>query len=76
MKFSDLFKDKYKSQMVRDHIEKLIRDMANLKMRNYENEKSIEIRSAEIKKLEEALVDLGINIEPGFDPETFYDGDE
>lgn len=68
--FSDLFKDKYKSPMVREYIEKIVREMAELKHRNHNEMTVIQTREREIKKIQEALVDLGIEIGENFDPDA------
>jgi hypothetical protein len=71
--FSNLFKDKFNSQLVREYIEKIIREMAELKRKNYNEMAVINQREKEILKIQEALVDLGIEIGENFDPELIDD---
>lgn len=71
--FSDLFKDKYKSVVLREYIEKIIREMADLKRQNHNEMTIINQREKEIKRIQEALVDLGIEIDENFDPELVDD---
>jgi superfamily I DNA/RNA helicase len=58
--FSDLFKDKYNSPILREYIEKIVREMADLKIKNSYAMKEIERRNIEILRIEEALTELGI----------------
>lgn len=71
--FSDLFKDKYKSEVLREYIEKIIREMAELKRKNHCEMTIINQREKEIKKIQEALIDLGIELGEDFDPELIED---
>jgi DNA-binding protein H-NS len=71
--FSNLFKDKFNSPLVREYIEKIIREMAELKHKNYNEMQIINQREKEIKKIQEALVDLGIEVDENFDPELIDD---
>jgi len=78
MKFSDLFKDKYKSEIVREYIEKLIREMAELKRKNYMEMSIIANRERDIIKIEEALIDLGIElkIDENFDTDEYIEDED
>jgi hypothetical protein len=72
--FSDLFKDKYESPVLREYIEKIVRDMAALKQKNYEVMREVDRRKDEIAKIELALKEL--NIPTDFDPDADFDDEE
>jgi len=72
--FSDLFKDKYESQILREYIEKIVRDMAELKQKNYEVMQEVDRRKDEIAKIELALKELNIPID--FNPDADFDDEE
>lgn len=75
--FSDLFKDKYKSSVLCEYIEKIVREMAELKQKNYYAMQEVERRNKEISKIEEALKELGIPIqEMNINNEDFHEDDE
>lgn len=61
--FSDLFKDKYESEILREYIEKIIREMAELKSKNYYAQQEVDKRNKEIQKIEKALNELNIPID-------------
>lgn len=70
--FSDFFKDKYNSPMLREYIEKIIREMAELKRKNYYAMIEVDKRKDELNKMEAALKELNIEVE-NITPDTdFY----
>lgn len=74
--FSDLFKDKYNSPILREYIEKIVREMSDLKHKNYYAQQEIDKRNREIDKIEAALKELNIdvaNITPDTDFEDEYE---
>lgn len=73
MRFSDLFKDKYQSSVLREYIEKLIRDMTDLKRENYYDMEKVNKRKKQITEMEVALKELGIEVGEGFDPDLSED---
>ncbi len=60
MKFSDLFKDKYKSEFLCKYLETISREMAELKRKNYYAQREINETDRKIKEIEAAYVDLGV----------------
>lgn len=72
--FSDLFKDKYKSDILREYIEKIVREMSDLKHKNYYAQQEIDKRNREIDKIEAALKELNIDV-ANITPDTDFEDD-
>ncbi len=67
MSFSHLFKDKYDSHIICEYLEKLIREMSDLKRENYYTQEKIDERNIKIKDIEKALTQLNIPIDNVFE---------
>jgi glutamine synthetase len=73
--FSDLFKDKINSVILREYVEKIVREMAELKQKNYYTMLEVDKRKDEINKIEEALKEFGIPVDEIHPDTDFDDGD-
>lgn len=71
--FSDLFKDKINSPILREYVEQLVRDMTDLKRENYYAMIKVEERNSKIQAIENALIELKIEFKKEYDEGDEYD---
>lgn len=60
MSFSKLFENKIKSIKLCEYLEDIVRKMTALKLENHDAKNKILERTKEIRRIEEALAELGI----------------